>query len=361
MRPVSEITDPAKLLEFAKGRRLLQYSSLDSLAEVTALLYNVVVLGDKNMPIKAYLDVIRQMQAVARQTELLKGLSLIESAAAGSTELDAPQRQTVLDAINRAREVVTDVGRAYQDKVDAAKSVLHAHDVIRPAFEEVVLGLRPLAFEDEFMLAVAFLDLEVSKLGAVTYLKGESADYKETKRSRALLDTRDETVLKTLSAGLSRPNAERGSVEMGMIDSSQKRLANLIDLHAAMPEVVRLLNEGKTKRDVLNEVSVGFFKEKMTLTDYDIICRMARREKLLSLRNRVKDPKNKYELRADLHEKVCEHAQRLGISERRALNGILSDFFDFVQRQALYGETPPHGKAGAKVKAKEKAEAKEAS
>lgn len=335
MRPVNEIQDPAKLLDFAKSKRLLQFSSHESLGEITALLYKVVVLADKNMPIKAYLDVIREMQAASRQVEVLGGLSRIEAAVTASTEIGDKKR--LLEVIVEARRVMSDVRKTLQEKITVLQDALSPYSAVMPALQEVVAGLRPLAFEDEFMLAVAFLDLEVSKLGAITYLKGESADYKETKRNRSLLDTRDESVLKNLSAGLTRPNDERGSVEMGMIDSSQKRLAKLIDLHAAMPEVVRRLNEGATKLDVLRDVKVGFFKEKLTLTDYDIISRMARREKLIAFRNRQKDPANNYELRSDNHQRVKAIADKLGITPRRALNKILDDFFALTAKQAQFG------------------------
>lgn len=335
MRPVNEIQDPAKLLDFAKSKRLLQFSSHESLGEITALLYKVVVLADKNMPIKAYLDVIREMQAASRQVEVLGGLSRIEAAVTASAKIGDKKR--LLEVIVEARRVMSDVRKTLQEKITVLQDALSPFGEVMPALQEVVAGLRPLAFEDEFMLAVAFLDLEVSKLGAITYLKGESADYKETKRNRSLLDTRDESVLKNLSAGLTRPNDERGSVEMGMIDSSQKRLAKLIDLHAAMPEVVRRLNEGATKLDVLRDVKVGFFKEKLTLTDYDIISRMARREKLIAFRNRQKDPANNYELRSDNHQRVKAIADKLGITPRRALNKILDDFFALTAKQAQFG------------------------
>jgi hypothetical protein len=334
MRPVNEIQDPAKLLEFAKSKRLLRFSSHESLGEITSLLYKVVVLADKNMPIKAYLDVAREMQSASRHGELLGGLGRIEAAVNANTEIK--DKKPLISAIGEARAVMSDVRKTLNEKIGSVQSVLAPHPGVMAALQDIVTSLRPLAFEDEFMLAVAFLDLEVSKLGAITYLKGESADYKETKRKRSLLDTRDESVLKTLSAGLTRPNDERGTVEMSMIDSSQKRLAKLIDLHAIMPEVVRLLNGGASKTDVLRDVRVGFFKEKLTATDYDIISRMGRREKLIAFRNRQKDPANSYELRTDNHQRVMEVANKLGITPRRALNQILDDFFAITAKQSQF-------------------------
>ena len=258
MRPVNEITNPALLLEFAQSKRLLQYRSAQTLADTTSLLYKIIILSDKIMPIRAYLDLLHQIQKN---------------------------------------------------------------------------GNNPVCFEDEFVLAVAFLDLEVSKLGAITYLKGESPDFKETKLKRMFPNTQDESVLKNLSAGLTRPNLDRGKVEMDMIEAGQKRLAKMIDLHNAMPEVVRLLEEGKSKHDVLKEVKVGTFQDRLSLTDYDTISKMARREHLITFRNRQKDPANAYELNQENHTRVKEIAEQLGITPRRALNKILTDFWKVQDTQ----------------------------
>jgi hypothetical protein len=261
MRPVSDINDPSKLLAFTKDKRLLQFSSDQTLGDTTALLHRVALLSEKILPIKAYLDVVRQLQTA---------------------------------------------------------------------------GQRPRSFEDEFALAVGFLDLEVSKVGAVTYLKGESADFKETKQNRLQLDTTDERVLKTLSASLTRPNEERGAVEMGMIEAAHKRLAHLIDLHNAVPEFVRRHEEGANKLEVMRELRIGILKERLTLTDYDAISRMARREKLISFRNRRKDPKNNYQLRNEAHNRVREIAAKLGITPQRALNKILDDFWAIADKHQQF-------------------------
>ena len=62
MRPVNEITNPALLLEFAQSKRLLQYRSAQTLADTTSLLYKIIILSDKIMPIRAYLDLLHQIQ-----------------------------------------------------------------------------------------------------------------------------------------------------------------------------------------------------------------------------------------------------------------------------------------------------------
>ncbi len=264
MRPVSEITDPVTLAEFAQRKSPLIINSIETLADTVARLYKIIVLADKNMPIRAYLDLVRQMQANSQP----------------------------------------------------------------PA--------APCA-EDEFMMAVAFLELEVSKLGAITYLKGESRDYKETKQSRVQLDTRDGDVLKNVSAGLARVNKSRGTVEMGMIESALNRMAKLIELHNALPQVREILNDlTKGKNDVLKAVRVR--GKALTPSDYDKLIRMARQEKLIPMRGRQKPPDNKYELSFDNHAKVREVAEKLGITPRRALNQILDDFWLLRDRQRELAE-----------------------
>ena len=263
MRPVNEIADPVRLAEFAQGKRQLIIGSIETLADTVARLYKIIVLADKNMPIRAYLDLVRQMQANSQPPT------------------------------------------------------------------------SPCA-EDEFMMAVAFLDLEVSKLGAITYLKGESRDYKETKHNRVQLDTADGDVLKNVSAGLARVNKSRGTVEMGMIESALNRMAKLIELHNALPQVREILSDStKGKTDVLKEVRVR--GKPLTLTDYDKLIRMARQEKLIPLRGRQKSPDNKYELRLDNHAKVKEIADMLSITPRRALNQILDDFWLLRAKQRELG------------------------
>jgi hypothetical protein len=334
MRSINEIDDPAKLLEFAKSKRLLQFSSHESLGEITSLLYKIVMFADKNMPIRAYLDVVREMQGSFRQVDNLGVLQNKEVEIAAMP--DSAKKSASLAALAEAKKMIENIRLPYQTRIDNILNVtFKAHPNLAGSLQSVISAQRPLAFEDEFVLVVSFLDLEVSKLGAITYLKGESPDYKETKRNRTLLDTRDEGVLKSLSAGLTRPNDQRGSVEMGMILSSQNRLSKLIRLHEVMPEVVRLLSTDKTKLDVLREVRVG--GDKLTLTDYDIISRMARREKLVTFRNRQKDPDNKYELRGDNHLRVKTMADKWGITPRRALNKILDDFWAITEKQKEFG------------------------
>jgi hypothetical protein len=342
MRPLNEIQDPAKLLGFAKSKRLLQFSSPESIGEITALLYRTVVLADKQMPIKAYLDMVRATQSDSRMMELLKSLHRIQAEITAEPGTD---RKAVHGVLMTAFDVVGDVRKSLQTKIKDLQSLLNPYPTVIQPMQGTISKLRPLAFEDEFILAVAYLDLEVSKLGAITYLKGESPDYRETKRNRTLLDTGDESVLKNISAGLTRPNTERGTVEMNMITSAYNRLIKLEDLHAAMPTVIKMLNDGATKLDVMRSLKIGFRQAKLTLTDYDIISRMARREKLITFRNRRKDPANSYELRNDNHLRIKGIADKLGITPRRALNQVLDDFFNIADKEAFFGSSKARTKA----------------
>lgn len=83
-------------------------------------------------------------------------------------------------------------------------------------------------------------------------------------QSKRLLQFSSGQALGDTTALLTRPNGERGSVEMGMIEAGHKRMGKLIDLHNAMPEVVRRPNDGATKLDVMREIKVGIMRERLT-------------------------------------------------------------------------------------------------
>jgi hypothetical protein len=136
---------------------------------------------------------------------------------------------------------------------------------------------------------------------------------------------------------------------MGMIESGHKRMGKLIDLQNGMIEVVKRLEAGEKKLDILRNVKIGIRKEKLTLTDYDTITRMARREGKLKFRNRQKDPENNYELSVENHQRVRAVADKLGMTPRRALNKVLDDFFAITDKHHEIG-----GALGGKTKANRK-------
>jgi hypothetical protein len=273
MLSLSNVNNPAKLREFAQKHRLLQFSSVDALVNTTGLLHRVVLLSDKILVAKAYLDLVRELQAKEG---------------------------------------------------------------------------RPRCFEDEFVLAVAYLGLEVSKVSHIVFLKGESPDFRPTKARRQRLQADNEADLKALSAQLGRPNEQRGATESGFIEAAHSRLALLVDLQDALPEVVKVLSAPDgNKRKVFDAVRIGTQKRKMTETDYDIIVRMARREKVI-VPTRKKDPESRYQLSDANHERMTELADKLGVTPRRALNKVLDDFFSITEKHRHLGT--PRGKTKSKRK-----------
>ena len=223
------------------------------------------------------------------------------------------------------------------DKILVAKAYL---DTVR---ELQAKEGRPRCFEDEFVLAVAYLGLEVSKVHHIVYLKGESPDFRPTKARRQHLKTDNETDLKALSARLGRPNEQRRATESGLIKAAHSRLALLVDLQDAVPEVVKVLSAPDgNKRKVFDAVRIGTQKRKMTETDYDIIVRIARRENLLHIPTGKKDPESRYQLSDANHQHITALADKLGVTPRRALNKVLDDFFSIARQHGHRGT--PRGK-----------------
>lgn len=256
MRSANEIKDGAQLLNFYRAMRQLLVSSPEVLADTVLLLHKIVSLSDKVLPMKAYLDVVRDIQ-----------------------------RQSA----------------------------------------------RPLCTEDTFMIAAAFLQVEIAKQGAFYYLKGEAPEVKETKKQRKLMDLNDEIVLKDLSSRLARPNEGRGAVEHEQIVSGVNYLGKLVNLYSLMPEVVSQLKSDARKMEVRKQY-------RLTPTDYDRLMVMARREGKISFLNRKKDPSNSYTLKADHHQRVVEYSQKLGHTPQKALNKILDDFFAMIEKRIPLSE-----------------------
>lgn len=258
MRSANEIKDGAQLLTFAQSLRQLLVSSPEVLADTVLLLHKIVSLSDKVLPMKAYLDIVRDIQRNA-------------------------------------------------------------------------VPARPPCSEDIFMIAAAFLQVEIAKQGAFYYLKGEAPEVKETKKLRKLMDLNDEIVLKDLSSRLARPNEGRGAVEHEQIVSGVNHLGKLVNLYALIPEVVQQLKSDVRKMEVRERF-------KLTPTDYDRMMSIARREGLISFLNRKKDPTNSYTLRADNHERVVEFSKKLGHTPQKALNKILDDFFAMIEKKVSFSE-----------------------
>nr|MDO6948486.1 hypothetical protein [Xanthomonas vasicola]MDO6960476.1 hypothetical protein [Xanthomonas vasicola] len=270
MRPASEIDDE-KVLHMAQEMRSLLVPSPDVLLDTVRQLHPIVSLSNKVLPLKSYFNIVQDIQ----RTKFV--------ASVGPT-----------------------VG------VDSAKKQAQ----------------RALCTEDIFMLACAYLQLEIAKQGSIYYLTGESPDFKETKLNRNPLDLSDEVALKTISSGLARPDAERGAVERGQIDSGFNHLAKINTLHRTMQDAVALFKQDPALRkiDIRNKFGLSH-------TDYERMMSMARREGLISLRSRKKDPANSYQLKQNNHARVVEIAKKRGHTPQKTLNQILEDFFAILDKR----------------------------
>lgn len=269
MLTADEVANGKKLLLLSQGLRSLLVPSLDILADTVRELYTLVSLSDKVLPLKSYFNLVQDIQRT--------------------------------------------------------KFLAHINNNSVQAQQE---AQRKLCTEDTFMVACAFLDVEIAKQGSVFYLKGESPEFKETKKNRNPLNLSDEVILKKLSSSLARPDAERGAVERGQIDSGFNHLVKLIALSNIMQDAIRWIKSDENVRKIDVRKKYG-----LSHTDYERIMTMARRTGLISFRNRKKDPANNYILRSQNHNRVVEYAEQFGHSPQKTLNKILDDFFEMIEKR----------------------------
>lgn len=322
MRAVSELREGRakgtlgkQILLFAQRFRSLLVPSPEVLAETVVILHPLVSLSDKVLPLKSYYNLVQQVQ---RTTYLARALA--QALTEGMPDDVKADRAAALEFELRAK------GATYVAS-ELAKKTERA-DIQRLDQD----AQRRLCTEDVFMVACSFLEVEIAKQGSVYYLKGESPDFRETKRNRNPLNLSDEVVLKTLSSGLGRPDGERGAVERGQIDSGYNHLVRLNKLHMTMNDVVRWVKEGDQKNTPCRKIDVRI-QFGLSHTDYERIMSMARREGLISFRNRKKDPANSYALRTKNHQRVVEYAQQFGHTPQKTLNRILDDFFELIEKR----------------------------
>lgn len=346
MRAASELRESKaegtlgkQILVFAQGFRSLLVPSPEVLAETVVILHPLVALSDKVLPLKSYFNMVQQVQ---RTTHLAWALAqaLTKDLPTGTpAEVKAKaERAAALEVELRAKGAVYLAATLAEETKKSTRVTAQATPEQRAAVERDLLqkldqdAQRRLCTEDVFMVACSFLEVEIAKQGSVYYLKGESPDFKETKKNRNPLNLSDEVVLKTLSSGLARPDEERGAVERGQIDSGFNHLVRLNKLHLTMTEVVRWIKEGDQKNTPRRKIDVRKHFG-LSHTDYERIMSMARREGMISFRNRKKDPSNSYVLRAKNHQRVVEYAEKFGHSPQKTLNKILDDFFDLIEKR----------------------------
>lgn len=338
MRPASEIRDRStlgrKILELAQGFRHLLVPAPAVLADTVLVLHPLVRLSDKVLPLKSYFNVVQDVQRTAYYVKAVAALQTADMPA------DTPEDTLLRDNKRAMLEIeLRKRGAAFLSTVliqraEQEAGVTGDTSAFDRKYEQRVSqeAQRSLCTEDVFMIACAFLQVDIAKQGSIYYLKGESPEFRETKKNRNPLDLTDEIVLKHLASSLARPDAERGAVERGQIDSGFNHIVKLNDLYIAMGDVIawikRMERDGRPSRkvDVRKEFSLSH-------TDYERIMSMARREGMIAFRNRSKDPSNSYTLKDRNHERVVRVAAALGCSPQKALNKMLDDFFRLMDKQ----------------------------
>lgn len=317
-----------EILRFAQDYRSLLIPSPAVLVNTAHLLKRLIGLSDKVLPVKSYFNMVQQMQ---RAAFLAEGMA---------ADVVREQRLTGDEAKARTEQIIREMESKGSPFWFAAASQATGE------LKQQLLRLeqdsqRALTTEDTFVVACSYLGGEVAKQGSVHYLRGQSPDFKETKKHRNPLDLSNETVLKGLSSSLARPDLERGSIERGQIDSGFNHLARLNHLANVMLAVVEWIKECESTNTPCRKIEVRM-KFDLSHTDYERVMAMARRAGLYTLRNSKKDPANRYSLKAKIHQRVVEQAEIFGYTPQRTLNKILDDFFSLTDYSEKVGRSPEH-------------------
>ncbi|WP_063640267.1 hypothetical protein [Achromobacter insolitus] len=326
--PNDEADLAREIQRFAQGFRSLLIPSPEVLTNTAILLRRLVHLSDKVLPVKSYFNMVQQMQRAA---------FLAEGMAADTVKAE---RLTGERAAQRTQEVIRDVeakGATFWSI--AAKD---AQGELKERLQQLDQdSQRALCTEDTFVIVCSYLKGEVAKQGSVHYLRGQSPDFKETKKHRNPLDLSKEVVLKGLSSALARPDLERGSIERSQIDSGFNHLARLNALAIIMLEVVEWIHVCEKNGTPCRKIDVRA-RFDLSHTEYERVMAMARRAGLYSLRSHKKDPANKYTLKTKIHQRVVEQAAAFGYTPQKTLNKILDDFFSLTDYSARMGRSPEH-------------------
>lgn len=351
MRPASEFTNPEVLakniLSFAQGYRSLLVPQPAVLADTVITLQTLVPLSDKVLPLKSYFNMVQTLQ---RSKYMARALSLemtrdmpsstpddVAARDARARAIETEVRNTGITAMSRQADVSLPEGerqQAWRRREDRLAQDAQQH----------------LCTEDVFMLACAFLDLDIAKQGSIYYLKGESPDFKDTKKHRNPIALKDGTTLKSLSSGLGRPTDDRGGVERGQIESGYNHLVKLNQLHNTMLDVVQWIKAGERMNPPVTRTKVMVRKHfgDMSHTDYERIMSMARREGLIHFRNRVKDPSNSYTLRQHNHDFIVRMSKKIGRTPQKALDDFIEDMRKLLAAQEALKAKKKSMAAGSK-------------
>jgi len=323
MRPSADVKNRAQLHAkvglFAQPFRTLIVPSKEVLADTVLVLQNIVSISNKVLPLKCYFNVVQDTQ---RTNYLAERLALEET---NDMRCETPEDVLARDAkMSQLKAQFLAKGSDW-----LVKNLQRYSRVVDPeAFIQMIdqNASQQLATEDVFMLACSYMSLSIAKQGSVHYLCGQSPEFKETKKNRAPINLKNETALKDLSSALGRPDANRGKVERTQILSGFNHLVKLNNLAIMAPSVAQFMRTPKRDGSMPRNVD-ALERFSLTLLDFQRISAMARRSGLLDQRSTKRDPDNHYELRANNHKRVIDHAEYLGVSTGMALNRILDAFF----------------------------------
>lgn len=320
-----------KVGKFSRSFSKLLVTSDEILRDTVGILFRLVTLSDKVLPLKSYFNVVQDTQRTTCYADQLANIHY--QAIDDNTDLTAKQKaelkkQNYLKLAARgAPELVASLASIYWENAP------NKTNVSLKIFEQEIVqsAQRHLCTEDVFMIACAFLGVRIAKQGSVYYLDGESPDFSETKKNRTPQDLSDEIVLKDLVKSIARPDSRRGVVERSQIDSGFNHIVKLNDLQMTMHQLVEWMKQGEATGEPRRKIDARSLFD-LSDTDYEHIMTVARREGLLEFKKK-KDPTNNYVLRTNNHGRVLEYAERSGHSPQKALNEILDAFFQMLENQ----------------------------
>ena len=300
----------AEIADFCLRTRYLLIPSPEQLTDIVILLRRLVLISHKVLAIKAYYNLLRDLQRIVMTSAVL----------AHERTKDMPEGTA--EEIQAKRE-------AYEQYDAQFNATLAAHPIGEVEGEHIASLVRHrLCTEDVFCAACSFLQVEVSKRGSIYYIRGESPQFSETKKNRDPLVMHNEITLKTLASNLARPDLERGGIEQTQITYGFNLLAKLYQLFVMMPVVIQWMKEGEHLANPRRKVDVRVHFD-LTLREYDSLMVMARQMGMTTIKAR-KTQEHKWTLNAKQEERVLAHALATGVSPNRALNALLQDLFQLI-------------------------------
>ncbi|MCL2876018.1 MAG: hypothetical protein FWF12_06965 [Betaproteobacteria bacterium] len=341
MRPKSEIEDGKILVSFSQldlPKTGLIVASPTILADTVHILWQTILLLDKVLLLKAVFNWVQRLQRVQYLAQALAAVRTRNMPTGSNVQRE--QRT------ERKLALVAELNRPLSFHLESQKSEYGIQPnaaldlMISPEeFQQLEQYSMPfLATEDVFVAACMFLRVKISKDRSMFFIAGESPDFRDSIRDRQPIIVED--AAKNISHSLSRPDRARGKVEMNSINSAFNNLVKLNRYYARVKAVAAYLNEdvARTKKDAMQ-----FFC--ITNTEFERIMKLARREGIVTWRVKRRTP-NQYPINASNQEFLTGYAERMQMTEGRALNDIIARFarFSYLQgeqhkRQSLPAKT----------------------